>query len=84
MNTPNTTMPHMPCAGCNRHLKFATLQRFRVQMGYDYVATGHYERRLYNPDTGRFELKAALDSAKDQSYVLYSLTQEQLAFPWAS
>ena len=71
--TPN------PCIACNRYLKFDTLQRFRAQMGYDYVATGHYVRRLFNQATGRYELKVAADPAKDQSYVLYSLTQEQLA-----
>ncbi len=71
--TPN------PCIDCNRYLKFAALQQRRVQLGYDYVATGHYARRAFNQQTGRFELRRGLDSAKDQSYVLYHLTQDDLA-----
>lgn len=71
--TPN------PCIDCNRYLKFAALQQRRVQLGYDYVATGHYARRAYNKTTGRYELRRGLDAAKDQSYVLYHLTQDDLA-----
>lgn len=71
--TPN------PCIDCNRYLKFAALQRRRAQLGYDYVATGHYARRAFNEATGRFELRRGLDSSKDQSYVLYHLTQDDLA-----
>lgn len=71
--TPN------PCIDCNRYLKFAALQQRRVQLGYDYVATGHYARRAFNQQTGRFELRRGLDDAKDQSYVLYHLTQDDLA-----
>ena len=47
-------------------------------MGYDIVVTGHYARVEYNEATGRYLLKKGLDANKDQSYVLYSLTQEQL------
>ena len=47
-------------------------------MGYDIVVTGHYARVEYNEATGRYFLKKGLDANKDQSYVLYSLTQEQL------
>ena len=71
--TPN------PCIDCNRYLKFAALQQRRAQLGYDYVATGHYARRAFNRETGRFELRRGLDDAKDQSYVLYHLTQDDLA-----
>ena len=71
--TPN------PCIDCNRYLKFAALQRRRAQLGYDYVATGHYARRAYNEQTGRYELRRGLDASKDQSYVLYHLTQDDLA-----
>ncbi len=71
--TPN------PCIDCNRYLKFAALQKRRAQLGYDYVATGHYARRAYNERTGRFELLRGLDASKDQSYVLYHLTQDDLA-----
>lgn len=71
--TPN------PCIDCNRYLKFAALQQRRAQLGYDYVATGHYARRAFNEATGRYELLRGLDAAKDQSYVLYHLTQDDLA-----
>jgi tRNA-uridine 2-sulfurtransferase len=71
--TPN------PCIDCNRYLKFGALQQRRAELGYDYVATGHYARREFDHDTGRFLLKKGLDPKKDQSYVLYHLTQEQLA-----
>lgn len=70
--TPN------PCIDCNRYLKFAALQQRRAQLGYDYVATGHYARRAFNELTGRYELRRGLDDAKDQSYVLYHLTQDDL------
>lgn len=71
--TPN------PCIDCNRYLKFAALQRRRAQLGYDYVATGHYARRVYDGASGRYRLLRGLDPAKDQSYVLYHLTQDDLA-----
>ena len=71
--TPN------PCIDCNRFLKFETLQKRRREMGLDYVATGHYARRRWDEATGRWQLLRASDPAKDQSYVLYHLTQETLA-----
>lgn len=70
--TPN------PCIDCNRYLKFEALQQRRRELGYDYVATGHYARRVYNDATGRYELRRGDDPKKDQSYVLYHLTQDQL------
>lgn len=71
--TPN------PCIDCNRYVKFAALQQRRRELGYDYVATGHYARIVFNETTGRYELKRGLDGNKDQSYVLFHLDQETLA-----
>lgn len=69
--TPN------PCIDCNRGLKFERLLLRALQIGAAYVATGHYAR--VEKAGGRFLLKKALDPRKDQSYVLYTLTQNQLA-----
>ena len=69
--TPN------PCVDCNRHMKFAHLHRLAKEQGFDYLATGHYAR--IEEKEGRFLLKKAKDPQKDQSYMLYSLTQEQLS-----
>lgn len=71
--TPN------PCIDCNRHLKFAKLFQRAQELHYDYIVTGHYARIEYDEARQRYLLKRAADAAKDQSYVLYSLTQEQLA-----
>lgn len=71
--TPN------PCIDCNRYLKFDHLLRRGLELGCQYVVTGHYARILHNEETGRYLLYRATDLSKDQSYVLYSLTQEQLA-----
>ncbi len=71
--TPN------PCIDCNRYLKFERLFRRAQELDYDYVVTGHYARIAQDETTGRYLLKKALDPTKDQSYVLYSLSQEQLA-----
>ena len=69
--TPN------PCIDCNRYMKFDQLyERARI-LGCEYIVTGHYARIEF--DGERYALKKALDETKDQSYVLYSLTQEQLA-----
>ena len=70
--TPN------PCIDCNRYLKFRHLYDRAALMGCDAIATGHYVR-IERGENGRYLLKKALDSSKDQSYVLYMLTQEQLA-----
>ena len=69
--TPN------PCIDCNRYLKFRHLYDRAVLLGCDAIATGHYVR--IERENGRYLLKKALDASKDQSYVLYMLTQEQLA-----
>ena len=71
--TPN------PCIQCNRHLKFDHFLRRALILGCEKIVTGHYARISYDPDSGRWLLKKALDSSKDQSYVLYCLTQEQLS-----
>lgn len=71
--TPN------PCIDCNRHLKFAHLLHRAEVLGCDYVVTGHYARILLDSSTGRYLLYKAADKSKDQSYVLYSLTQQQLS-----
>lgn len=71
--TPN------PCIRCNEHIKFdAVLLRVRG-LDADYVATGHYARLNYDAARQRYILRKALDRSKDQSYVLYVLSQEQLA-----
>lgn len=69
--TPN------PCIDCNRYLKFRRLYDRAALMGCDAIATGHYAR--IERENGRYLLKKAVDLSKDQSYVLYMLTQEQLA-----
>lgn len=71
--TPN------PCIDCNRYLKFEKLYKRAWELGCDTIATGHYARITYDRVSGRYILKKAIDGSKDQSYVLYSMTQEQLA-----
>ena len=77
--TPN------PCIDCNRYMKFDKLYERAKTLGCDYIVTGHYAR--IEEENGKFVLKKALDETKDQSYVLYSMTQDQLAhtmFPLGS
>lgn len=79
--TPN------PCIDCNRYLKFEHLLHRAKELGCDCVVTGHYARIEQDPNTGRYLLYKAVHTDKDQSYVLYSLTQEQLShtrFPLGS
>ena len=71
--TPN------PCIDCNKYMKFRHLLDWAEAHGMEYVVTGHYARVEQDAATGRFLLKKGLDEGKDQSYVLYNLTQEQLA-----
>ena len=68
-----------PCVDCNRRLKFGALLEAALELGCDYVVTGHYCRIEKNDATDRYQLYKAADPAKDQSYFLYSLTQHQLA-----
>lgn len=70
--TPN------PCVQCNRFVKFDALLQKANELGCDYIATGHYARVRYNPRTQRWNLLRAVNKDKDQSYVLYMLSQEQL------
>lgn len=70
-HTPN------PCVDCNRCLKFGAFLDRALTLGYDYIATGHYARVSF--EDGRYHLLRGIDRGKDQSYVLYQLTQEQLA-----
>ena len=79
--TPN------PCIDCNRFLKFDELYRRAKELGLEYIVTGHYARIEKDEVSGRFLLKKSADEAKDQSYVLYTMTQDQLAhtqFPLGS
>ncbi len=69
----------IPCAHCNSDLKFATLLDRSMAYGAEVVATGHYARIGIDPETGRRTLLRGLDTAKDQSYFLFSLTQDQLS-----
>src|SRR3977135_4462342 len=69
----------LPCAHCNSDLKFATLADRARGLGADAVATGHYARVERSAAGDRYLLKRGVDSGKDQSYFLFSLTQEQLA-----
>ncbi len=71
--TPN------PCIECNRHMKFDKMLRRADELGYDYIATGHYAVIEFDKKSGRYLLKKPKDLSKDQTYVLYMLTQEQLA-----
>ena len=70
--TPN------PCIACNQYVKFQAMLYKALALDMDYIATGHYARVLYDEQSGRYLLKKAQDLSKDQSYVLYMLTQEQL------
>ena len=70
--TPN------PCIVCNKNLKFGKLLELEIASGQDYVATGHYAKIEKN-ENGRYLLKKAADARKDQTYMLWSLTQDQLA-----
>jgi tRNA-uridine 2-sulfurtransferase len=79
--TPN------PCVACNTFLKFDHLLDRAQRLGCDFVATGHYAQIQYDDVYGQYKLLRGLDSQKDQSYFLYSLTQERLAkvlFPLGS
>ena len=73
--TPN------PCVMCNSYIKFSALPDEAKAQGieFDKFATGHYTQILFNENTKRYEIKRSIDEAKDQSYFLYRLTQQQLA-----
>ncbi len=69
----------IPCSLCNNHLKFDQLLRTARSVGADVIATGHYARNEWNAARGRWILKRPADKAKDQTYFLFGLTQEQLS-----
>ena len=71
--TPN------PCVDCNKHVKLGQLFAKAEELGCDYIATGHYANVIFNEETGRWLLLRGEDRQKDQSYMLYTLTQTQLA-----
>jgi tRNA-specific 2-thiouridylase len=71
--TPN------PCISCNRYIKFGALLERARELGADFIATGHYARIEKSETDGRYLLRQGIDRRKDQSYVLYRLTQEQLS-----
>lgn len=71
-DTPN------PCIACNKYIKFDELLNRAKAFGADYIATGHYAQVDYDEDKGRYLLKKSVDTSKDQTYVLYNLTQDQL------
>ena len=70
--TPN------PCVACNRYIKWERLLSFADDINAEYVATGHYAR-IERTESGRYTVKQAASAAKDQTYMLYQLSQEQLA-----
>ena len=69
----------IPCSLCNNHLKFDQLLITARQIGADAIATGHYARNEFDAASGRWILKRPADRAKDQTYFLFGLTQEQLS-----
>ena len=71
-HTPN------PCIACNRYVKWESLLKRGMEIGADYIATGHYARVRKLP-SGRYTLQKSATEAKDQTYALYNLTQRQLA-----
>lgn len=70
--TPN------PCIACNRYVKWESLLQRSMEIGADYIATGHYARVEQLPN-GRYAIRNSVTAAKDQTYALYNLTQNQLA-----
>jgi tRNA-specific 2-thiouridylase len=69
----------IPCSLCNNHLKFDQLLRTARSVGADVIATGHYARNEWDGTRARWILKRPADRAKDQTYFLFGLTQEQLS-----
>lgn len=70
--TPN------PCIACNRYVKWESLLQRGLEIGADYIATGHYAR-IALLENGRYAIRNSVTAAKDQTYALYNLTQEQLS-----
>ncbi len=72
----------IPCSLCNNHLKFDQLLITARQIGAERLATGHYARIDFDGAAGRWLLKRAVDSSRDQTYFLFGLTQDQLSHTW--
>lgn len=70
--TPN------PDVMCNRHVKFGSFLQYTLAQQVDYVATGHYAQNIFNTQTQKFEMKEGADANKDQTYFLWTLTQDDL------
>lgn len=70
--TPN------PCIMCNRYVKWEALLKRSIEIGADYIATGHYAR-IDKLDNGRYAVRNSVTAKKDQTYALFNLTQEQLS-----
>ena len=76
--TPN------PCIECNKHLKFDIMYQKAIELGADYIATGHYAKTEYSEKYGRYVLKKSDSIAKDQTYALYSMPKDivdKILFP---
>ncbi len=71
--TPN------PCIECNKNIKFGKMLEEAEKLGFDLIATGHYAKRVFDEKTGKYQLIRPSDRSKDQTYVLYGLTQYQLS-----
>lgn len=72
-DTPN------PCIDCNKYIKWDLLIKYMKDNGFDYIATGHYAKIEFDEESGLYKLKKGLDESKDQSYVLYNMTQDILS-----
>lgn len=71
--TPN------PCIECNKHIKFTEILSVADKEGFSHIATGHYCSIIYDDASGRYIIKKAIDDSKDQTYVLYGLSQDTLS-----
>jgi tRNA-specific 2-thiouridylase len=69
----------IPCTLCNNHVKFDQFLEMAGAVGARYIATGHYARLDFNEESGRWEMRRGVDEAKDQTYFLWGIRQEQLA-----
>jgi tRNA-specific 2-thiouridylase len=69
----------IPCTLCNNFIKFDQFLEMAEGVGADRIATGHYAKIAWNPDSGRWEMRRSADRGKDQTYFLFGLRQEQLA-----
>lgn len=76
----STGVTPLPCSACNKSVKFAPMIKYaREELGIDKIATGHYAQITYDAQSGRYQLRRAVDRNKDQSYFLYDLTQDLLS-----